>query len=255
MKCQFLFFLVYFATLYGRIQESRAMKLDSINYRSAIVKIKDEDTAELNKEKLINFSSDKSFPIDGTTYKKAIILGAVNEAQNKKKNDNKFFFKETSSSYENREVVEAFIKENMNQKQKIENEFVNNLGEMVKDVIHSVYSNQNSEKTQSKEILNKTFENYKNKFMIIMNEMLKVNLPPSKDINTTIPLSQNTTKKDGTEAKKILERGKEKNKSNVKMEEEKKKAETKPLPNILAHENFDADDSSIISELLHKYKA
>ena len=141
----------------------------------------------------------------------------------------------------------------MNPKQKVENEFVNNLGEMVKDVIHSVYSNEKAEKSQGKDILNKTFENYKNKFMIIMNEMLKVNVPPSKETNTTIPLPQNTTKKDGAESKKN-ERGKEINKSPGKIEE-KKKTETKPLPNIIDPEDFDADDSSIISELLHKYKA
>ena len=253
MKCHFLFFLVYFAILYGRIRKSGAMKLDSINYRNAIVEIKDEDTGGLNKEKMINFSSDKSFPIDGTTYKKAIILGAANEVQKKKKSNNRFSFKETSSSYENSEIVEAFIKENMNPKQKVENEFVNNLGEMVKDVIHSVYSNEKAEKSQGKDILNKTFENYKNKFMIIMNEMLKVNVPPSKETNTTTPLPQNTTKKDGAESKKN-ERGKEINKSPGKIEE-KKKTETKPLPNIIDPEDFDADDSSIISELLHKYKA
>ena len=85
MKCHFLFFLVYFAILYGRIRESGAIKLDPINYRNAIVEIKDEDTGGLNKEKMINFSSDKSFPVDGTTYKKAIILGAANEVQKKKK--------------------------------------------------------------------------------------------------------------------------------------------------------------------------
>ena len=136
---------------------------------------------------------------------------------------------------------------------KVENEFVNNLGEMVKDVIHSVYSNEKAEKSQGKDILNKTFENYKNKFMIIMNEMLKVNVPPSKETNTTTPLPQNTTKKDGAESKKN-ERGKEINKSPGKIEE-KKKTETKPLPNIIDPEDFDADDSSIISELLHKYKA
>ena len=141
----------------------------------------------------------------------------------------------------------------MNPKQKVENEFVNNLGEMVKDVIHSVYSNEKAEKSQGKDILNKTFENYKNKFMIIMNEMLKVNVPPSKETNTTTPLPQNTTKKDGAESKKN-ERGKEINKSPGKIEE-KKKTETKPLPNIIDPEDFDADDSSIISELLHKYKA
>ena len=86
-----------------------------------------------------------------------------------------------------------------------------------------------------------------------MNEMLKVNVPPSKETNTTTHLPQNTTKKDGTESKKN-ERGKEINKSPGKIEE-KKKTETKPLPNIIDPEDFDADDSSIISELLHKYKA
>ena len=137
-------------------------------YRAPILESKQNSVLSNN---YINFSSDRIIPSEGTTYKKAIILGFNDDLNDTKKNNKtSFSFKEFEKK---KEIVEVNVKDNMSKKDKIENQLVKNLSHMIKDVISSFYIKD----TNRTEVLNKTIDSYKNRFNIILKEMINLNEP------------------------------------------------------------------------------
>ena len=125
----------------------------------------------------------------------------------------------------------------MSKKDKIENQLVKNLSHMIKDVISSFYIKD----TNRTEVLNKTIDNYKNRFNIILKEMINLNEPiVIKEAKKNENIKKNSTL-DIKETKNF-----------------EKKKEMQPPVVIEMKEiplsNIEADDSSIVSEILKKYK-
>ena len=134
------------------------IQLYQFMYRAPILESKQNSVLSNN---YINFSSDRIIPSEGTTYKKAIILGFNDDLNDTKKNNKtSFSFKEFEKK---KEIVEVNVKDNMSKKDKIENQLVKNLSHMIKDVISSFYIKD----TNRTEVLNKTIDNYKNNGEII----------------------------------------------------------------------------------------
>ena len=209
------------------------IQLNQFMYRSPILESKQNSVLSNN---YINFSSDRVVPSEGTTYKKAIILGFNNDDFNKTMKNNKtsFSFKE---SEEKKEIVEVNVKDNMSKKEKIENQLVKNLSYMIKDVISSLYIKD----TNRTEVVNATIDSYKNRFNIILKEMINLNEPVViKEAKKNENIAKNSTLE--LKSKVIIEKKKD---IQYPIHVEKKEI---PIRNI------EADDSSIVSEILKKYK-
>lgn len=209
------------------------IQLNQFMYRSPILESKQNTVLSNN---YINFSSDRVVPSEGTTYKKAIILGFDKDDFNKTMKNNKtsFSFKE---SEEKKEIVEVNVKDNMSKKEKIENQLVKNLSYMIKDVISSLYIKD----TNRTEVLNTTIDSYKNRFNIILKEMINLNEPVViKEAKKNENIATNSTLE--LKSKEIIEKKKD---IQYPVQVEKKEI---PIRNI------EADDSSIVSEILKKYK-
>lgn len=209
------------------------IQLNQFMYRSPILESKQNNVLSNN---YIHFSSDRVVPSEGTTYKKAIILGFDKDDFNKTMKNNKtsFSFKE---SEEKKEIVEVNVKDNMSKKEKIENQLVKNLSYMIKDVISSLYI-KDSNRT---EVLNTTIDSYKNRFNIILKEMINLNEPVViKEAKKNENIATNSTLE--LKSKEIIEKKKD---IQYPVQVEKKEI---PIRNI------EADDSSIVSEILKKYK-
>lgn len=209
------------------------IQLNQFMYRSPILESKQNNVLSNN---YINFSSDRVVPSEGTTYKKAIILGFDKDDFNKTMKNNKtsFSFKE---SEEKKEIVEVNVKDNMSKKEKIENQLVKNLSYMIKDVISSLYIKD----TNRTEVLNTTIDSYKNRFNIILKEMINLNEPVViKEAKKNENIATNSTLE--LKSKVIIEK-----KKDIQYPAHVEKKEI-PIRNI------EADDSSIVSEILKKYK-
>ena len=209
------------------------IQLNQFMYRSPILESKQNNVLSNN---YIHFSSDRVVPSEGTTYKKAIILGFDKDDFNKTMKNNKtsFSFKE---SEEKKEIVEVNVKDNMSKKEKIENQLVKNLSYMIKDVISSLYIKD----TNRTEVLNTTIDSYKNRFNIILKEMINLNEPVViKEAKKNENIATNSTLE--LKSKEIIEKKKD---IQYPVQVEKKEI---PIRNI------EADDSSIVSEILKKYK-
>lgn len=209
------------------------IQLNQFMYRSPILESKQNNVLSNN---YIHFSSDRVVPSEGTTYKKAIILGFDKDDFNKTMKNNKtsFSFKE---SEEKKEIVEVNVKDNMSKKEKIENQLVKNLSYMIKDVISSLYIKD----TNRTEVLNTTIDSYKNRFNIILKEMINLNEPVViKEAKKNENIAKNSTLE--LKSKEIIEKKKD---IQYPVQVEKKEI---PIRNI------EADDSSIVSEILKKYK-
>ena len=208
------------------------IQLNQFMYRAPILESKQNNVLSNN---YINFSSDRIIPSEGTTYKKAIILGFNDDLNDTKKNNKtSFSFKEFEKK---KEIVEVNVKDNMSKKDKIENQLVKNLSHMIKDVISSFYIKD----TNRTEVLNKTIDSYKNRFNIILKEMINLNEPiVIKEAKKNENIKKNSTL-DIKETKNF-----------------EKKKEMQPPVVIEMKEiplsNIEADDSSIVSEILKKYK-
>ena len=127
--------------------------------------------------------------------------------------------------------------ERQQKKEIIENQLVNNLSDMIKDIIHSLYIKE----TNRTKALDSTFDSYRNRFNIILSEMIKQNEPivlkeekKNNNItrNFTIESKKNETMKQNIENKHPI------------LNEKKDRV----------FNNIEADDSSIVSEILKKYK-
>ena len=234
MKFLSIFHYVLFLLIsFNLLLVINTIQLNQFMYRSPILESKQNSVLSNN---YINFSSDRVVPSEGTTYKKAIILGFDKDDFNKTMKNNKtsFSFKE---SEEKKEIVEVNVKDNMSKKEKIENQLVKNLSYMIKDVISSLYIKD----TNRTEVLNTTIDSYKNRFNIILKEMINLNEPVViKEAKKNENIAKNSTLE--LKSKEIIEKKKD---IQYPVQVEKKEI---PIRNI------EADDSSIVSEILKKYK-
>ena len=234
MKFLSIFHYVLFLLIsFNLLLVINTIQLNQFMYRSPILESKQNNVLSNN---YIHFSSDRVVPSEGTTYKKAIILGFDKDDFNKTMKNNKtsFSFKE---SEEKKEIVEVNVKDNMSKKEKIENQLVKNLSYMIKDVISSLYIKD----TNRTEVLNTTIDSYKNRFNIILKEMINLNEPVViKEAKKNENIAKNSTLE--LKSKEIIEKKKD---IQYPVQVEKKEI---PIRNI------EADDSSIVSEILKKYK-
>ena len=91
------------------------IQLNQFMYRAPILESKQNSVLSNN---YINFSSDRIIPSEGTTYKKAIILGFNDDLNDTKKNNKtSFSFKEFEKK---KEIVEVNVKDNMSKKDKLD---------------------------------------------------------------------------------------------------------------------------------------
>lgn len=225
--------IVFLLITFNLLLVINTIQLSQYKYRTPILETKQNHKGS---QQYIDFSSDRIVPSEGTTYKKAIILGLDKDNLTNSMNRNKttFSFKESDIK---KEMVDINVRNTYTKKEIIENQLVNNLSDMIKDIIHSLYIKE----TNRTKALDSTFDSYRNRFNIILSEMIKQNEPivlkeekKNNNItrNFTIESKKNETMKQNIENKHPI------------LNEKKDRV----------FNNIEADDSSIVSEILKKYK-